>query len=127
MPPAARQQGGSAGEMPRSSAGRSSPGAGGPAPKGTGDASPGRLEKAVEGSAPRAPKGGAGAMPGSSWENLPRFERGSGGAEAAAVSVATREVALTGPPRELAREVSEMLRVERRMRSGVGTFGEDVV
>ena len=126
---------GSAGQVPPSGAAMPSGTAKRPVsdaasvPKGPGEASPRRLQAAeVKGSAQTALDGGQGAMPKGSWQSLPqagtgrRTETGGG-----SFSTLTEEIALTGPPRDPARELSELLRTQRRMNPSATSFGEDVL
>ena len=98
-------------------------------PKGTGTATPGRLQTAdVKGSAQAAAQRNRSAMPTSSWQSLPQ----AGGPRqpetvGGSFSALTEEIALTGPPRDPARELSELLRAQRRMNPSATSFGEDVL
>jgi len=98
-------------------------------PKGTGETAPGKLRAAgAKGSAEAAPERGRGALPRSSWQTAPRAgaprRRDAGGGGFSAV---TEEVELSGPPADPARQLSELLRVQRRMNPSAGVFGEEVL
>lgn len=98
-------------------------------PKGTAEAVPGRMKTAQpKGSTQMAPEKPGAAMPAGSAQTVPRSvgprQRPSGGG---GFSVLTEEVALTGPPVDQARHLSELLRVQRRMNPGAETYGEEVL
>lgn len=113
------------GKTPAGSAGKSPVPSGGTAPRGT---SGGKAP-----SSGAAPRGTAEV----SWEfrgNQPQTAQGRGGGEtrqAAPFSAPAfsqgEAVTLAGPPADRARELSELLRVQRRLRPSAGEFGEEVV
>lgn len=145
-----------AGKLPGGSAGTAPRGTGGPAPKGSAAALPGRLDKTAASTRPSpgkdrplpkgsgakgkevkrppalpgssVPEGGKSlpALPKSSWQTAPKPEGtrpGTGGG----TFLATEELPLTGPPQDPARQLSELLRVQRRMSPGAERFGEEVL
>lgn len=81
------------------------------APKSSAEGSPARLRGEVAGSAGAAPRRGAVPTP-----------PGQAG-----FSVTTEEFSLAGPPADRARELSELLRVQRRLLPNAGGFGEEVL
>lgn len=98
-------------------------------PKGTAEGSPGRLRTArAGGSAQAVREGSRAAMPAGSWQSIPQTgTAGQAAAEDAVLSGLTGEIALTGPPADPARALSELLRVQRRMNPGAANFGEEVL
>lgn len=117
----------SAAKMPEGSAKR--PAAASAAPKGTAEAVPGRIRTAqAKGSVQTVPEKLKTAAPGGSLRSAPksggpRLPESGGGR----FSVLAEEVILTGPPADEARQLSELLRVQRRMNPGAETYGEEVL
>lgn len=138
---------GSGGAMPSGSAEGVSSGAGGAMPSGSAE---GGSQAAFRGAAPggsagertsarldgAVPKGSAegvslsvprGAMPGGSSSQGEGLRRAVPSEERGAVFSQGESVVLAGPPRDPARELSEVLRLQRRMRPSAGAFGEEVL
>lgn len=89
-------------------------------------------ETDTPGGMPESAWGGApgGALPrGSAEEQRPGFGQGTPPAEDRRWSRAPsgEMIRLAGPPEDGARRLSELLRLQRRMGSTVGTFGEEVL
>ena len=131
------------------------PKGGGPVPKASGEALPRGSEGALPEGSSRGAPAGRGRMPQAapppnrrpaapkgSAEGFPERLRGevAGSAEAAprregafpkagqvGFSVTTEEFSLAGPPADRARELSELLRVQRRLLPNAGGFGEEVL
>ncbi len=101
-----------AGQAPRGTAGEWKAPGSGPLPRGTAERASGTFQGAMPQSAQG--RGEKGRWRAAAGAPVPAFSQGEA-------------VVLAGPPADRARELSELLRVQRRLRPSAGEYGEEVV